>query len=150
MASSKHYPLILCNQKSIPMKVEKSFNAQLLTVSFTANQKIEYFSLKNVRGIDGATVLKFQELHNQKLESGESVQSNVELEKFSGLVYVVFDVSITVNGISSDHSIPVSLGALSKEQIAERSKNIKEIKNSKDLSNSKLPSTKKVHEMKLE
>jgi hypothetical protein len=150
---AQRYSKIVCNQKSIPMKVEQSLNAHLLTVSFTAGQKIENFSLKNVRGVDGVTISKFQELMNQKLENGEVIESSVELGDFSGLVYVVFDVSITVNGVSSEHSIPVAVGTLSESQKAERSKNIKEIKNKplqKEGINSISVPPKKIHEMKLE
>ncbi|MDD4974746.1 MAG: hypothetical protein PHY93_10375 [Bacteriovorax sp.] len=152
-SAPQRYSRIMCNQKSIPMKVEQSLNGQLLTVSFTAEQKIENFSLKNVRGIDGATVSKFQELINQKLNRGEVIESGVELGNFSGLVYVVFDISVTVNGVSSDHSIPVAVGALSASQIKERSKNIKEIKNMSQQKNGTTSITappKKIHEMQLE
>jgi hypothetical protein len=152
-SAPQRYSRVMCNQKNIPMKVEQSLNGRLLTVSFTAEQKIENFSLKNVRGIDGVIVSKFQELINQKLNIGEAIESSVELEDFSGLVYVVFDLSITVNGVSSEHSIPVAVGVLSASQIKERSKNIKEIKNMSQQKNGATSITappKKIHEMQLE
>ena len=144
---------VICNQKNFPMKVEQSLNANLLTVTFTANQKIESFSLNNVRGIDGAKVLKFQDFVNQKLERGEARESNIELDDFTGQVYIVFDISLKINGTISEHSIPVMVGVLSDEQKAIRSKNIKEIKinpQQKDGTNPMTVPFKKIHEMKIE
>ena len=143
----------ICKQKSIPMKVEQSLNASLLTVSFTAEQKIENFSLENARGVDGVTVTRFQELLNQKLEAGEVIEATVELGEVKGLVYVVFDVSLTINGVTKVQSIPIAVGALSTTQKNERSKNIKEIKNNsqqKEGTDSITIPAKKIHEMKLE
>jgi hypothetical protein len=147
------YSRVICNQKNLPLKIEQSLNAHLLSVKFTAKQKISNFSLKNIRGIDGVTVLKFQEVINQKLESGETLESAVELSDFGGLVYVVFDVALTVNGVSSEQSIPVALGKLSQTQKNLRSKNIKEVKTTiqqKEGSNAITLPPKKIHEMKLE
>lgn len=144
---------VMCNQKSIPMKVEQTISSNLLTVNFTAEKKIEKFSLQNVRGLDGVTVSKFQELLNQKLERGESIESSVEIDNINGLVYVIFDVAITVNGINTMHSIPVAVGSLSEEQKKMRSKNIKEVKSNlsqKESGNALSAPPKKIHEMKLE
>jgi hypothetical protein len=147
------YSRILCNQKSIPMKVEQSLDGLLLTVNFTAQKDLEQFSLKNVRGIDGIEISKFQELLNQKLKSGEMIESSVELSEFTGLVYVVFDVSLTINGVTTEHSIPVGVGGMSTKQVNERKKNIKEVKNriqqNKFNSGLSVP-TKKIHEMKID
>ncbi len=147
------YSRILCNQKSIPMKVEQSLDGLLLTVNFTAQKDLEQFSLKNVRGIDGIEISKFQELLNQKLKAGEIIESSVELSEFTGLVYVVFDISMTINGVTTEHSIPVGVGAISTSQVNERKKNIKEVKNriQQNKSNSSLTApTKKIHEMKID
>lgn len=144
---------IMCSQKSIPLSFEKSFAAPLLTVTFIAEKKIDSFSIKNARGIDGVAVSKFQKLLNQKLDSGEAIESIVELGDFKGLVYVAFDVSLTINGITTEHTIPVDIGTLSAEQIIERKKNIKEIKPSsqtKTGTNAITAPSKLIHEMKVD
>jgi hypothetical protein len=131
----------------------QSLNASVLTVSPTAEEKIENFTLRNVRGIDGVVVEKFQALGNQKLEYDEVIESIVELRDFSEQAYVVFDSTITISGVKFDSSIPVAIGALSLNQINERRKNIKEIKNksqSKEGTNAISVPVTKIHEMKLE
>lgn len=125
---AQKYSNAICKQKYIPMKMEQSLNGHLLTVTFTPLEKMESFSIGNVRGLKDVTVTKFQEITNQSLEVGDTVQSAVELSDFSGLVYVVFDVTMTINGVSTGHSIPIPVGTLSREQIKERSKNIRESK----------------------
>lgn len=110
------------------MKMEQSLNGHLLNVKFTAQRKIDQFVIKNVRGIEGVTVTKFQEQNQTGINPGDVLNSDVELSDFSGLVYVVFDVSLTQNGAPRSFSIPVAVGKLSVAQKALRSKNIKEVK----------------------
>lgn len=116
----------MCTQKYIPLDIEKNLNSNLLTVKFTAKSKIDFFSIKNVRGLDGVTISKFQELSQTDFQSGESLISAVEISDFSGMVYVVFDISLTVNGKTTMHSVPLPLGEISIAQKNERTKNIKE------------------------
>lgn len=144
---------VICKQKDFPMKVERTLNAGLLTVTFNATSSVDSFSLKNVRGIDGVNVLKFQELINQKLEKGESIESSVEISDFSGLVYVIFDVDLIIKGVKSSHSVPIALGSLSSAQKRERSKNVKEINNKVQMKDGTSPMSapaKKIHEMKVD
>lgn len=144
------YSNVICTQKYIPLKIEQSLNAHLLTVKFTAQRKLDQFSIKNVRGIEGVGVTKFQELNITDLKRGEVLTSAVELTDFSGLVYVVFDVSVTMDGVMSSHSIPVPVGTLSQVQKAERQKHVKEVKNpsqSKEGANTLSTPPQKVYEM---
>jgi hypothetical protein len=147
------YSRIMCNQKNIPLKIEQSLNAHLLTVNFFSEKAIEAFTIDSVRGLDGVNIEKFHELINQKLDIGESVETNVELGDFSGMVYIVFDITIKVNGVITKHSIPVAVGTLSQEQIILRSKNIKEVKTrlqEKDGTNAISVPVKKLHVMQMD
>lgn len=149
----QHQRKVMCTQKDIPVIITESLEGHMLTASFTAQRKIESLSLENVRGVDGVSVLRFKDLINQKLNNGESIESTVELGNFEGLAYVVFDLSITVKKIKTNYSIPISVGALSKKQITERGKNIRELKNKsqqKNGANFLTAPAKKIHEMKLE
>jgi hypothetical protein len=142
---------VMCDQKYIPLMVEETLNSHSLSVKFTALRKIEQFSIKNVRGIDGVNVLKFQEQNQTDLKKGESLTSLVDLSDFSGMVYVVFDVSITVNGKTTPQSIPVALGTMTGLQKQERIKNIKEFKvKTPSGENALTVPPKKYHEMKAE
>ncbi len=151
--TSQNYSRKIFKQKMIPMKIEQSFQTHLLTVNFIAEENIESFSLVKVRGVDGVNVDKFQELLYLKLNTGEAIESSVELSDFVGLVYIVFDVSLTINGVTQTHSIPVAVGSLSETQVSMRSKNIKTIKNitpqNKGGSALSAPD-KKIHEMKVD
>lgn len=122
---AQKYNKVICNQKYIPMKIEQSLNAHSLTVKFSAQRSIDQFKILNVRGIEGVKVTKFQEQNVTDLTRGESVSSLVELSDFSGLVYVVFDVEIVLNGTKTGHSIPIAVGSLTEAQKRERAKNIK-------------------------
>lgn len=152
-AKDQKYSNVVCKQKYIPMKIEQSLDAHLLSVKFTAQRNIDQFSIKNVRGIQGVKVTKFQEQNQSNIESGEVLTSAVELSDFKGLAYVVFDVSITLEGVVSGHSIPVPVGTISAIQKAERSKNIKTIKvqsQKKEGSSSLSAPAKKIHEMQVD
>lgn len=122
---AQRYNKVICNQKYIPMKIEQSLSAHSLTVKFTAQRSIDQFKILNVRGIEGVKVTKFQEQNVTDLSRGETLSSLVELSDFSGLVYVVFDVEIILNGVKTGHSIPIAVGTLTEAQKRERSKNIK-------------------------
>ena len=151
--SSPKYSNVICKQKYIPMKIEQTLNSHLLTVKFIAQRPIDQFTIKNVRGIDGVAVTKYQEQNQAGIQSGESLTSDVELSDFSGLVYVVFDVTITINGVTSGHSIPIPVGQLSIAQKRERAKKIKDIKlkiQTKDGTSPMSVPPKKVHEMQAE
>ncbi len=144
------YSNVICKQKDIPFKMEQSLNSHLLTVKFTAERKIGQFTIKNVRGIDGVTITKFQEQSITELDPGEVLTSAVELSDFSGLVYVVFDVAINQNGVIGNHSIPVPVGTLSRAQKSQRLKNVKEVKTpvqSKDGKNALSTPPQKIFEM---
>lgn len=144
------YSNVVCKQKYIPMKVEQSLNSHLLNVKFTALRNIDNFAIKNVRGIKGVSVTKFQEQNQSGIQSGELITSDVELSDFSGLVYVVFDVSIVLDGVESGHSIPVPVGKLSAAQKRARAKNIKEVKvppKDKEGTSAITEPPKKYHEM---
>lgn len=155
-AKGPNYRNRLCKQKYIPMKIEQSLEGHLLSVKFTAQRTIDQFTIKNVRGIQGVKVTKFQEQNQTTIESGEVLTSAVELSDFKGLAYVVFDVSITLEGVVTGHSIPVPVGSLSAIQKAERSKNIKTIKvpsqkeQSKEGSSPLTAPAKKIHEMQVD
>lgn len=146
------YTNVICKQKYIPMKIEQSLNAHLLSVKFTALRNVDNFAIKNVRGIKGVSVTKFQEHNQSGIQSGELITSDVELSDFSGLAYVVFDVSIVLDGVEGGHSIPVPVGKLSAAQKRARAKNIKEAKAStsdkeKEGTSAITESPKKYHEM---
>ncbi|MFA6238202.1 MAG: hypothetical protein WC635_12790 [Bacteriovorax sp.] len=147
------YSNVVCAQKYIPLKIEQSLNSHLLTVKFTAQRKLDQFSIKNVRGIEGVTVTKFQELNTSDMQRGELLTSAVELSDFSGLVYVVFDVSIMQDGVMSSHSIPVPVGRLSAQQKAQRQKNVKQVitpGQAKEGTNSLSTPPQKIYEMQAE
>lgn len=151
--SSLRYANVVCNQKYIPMKIEKMLNSNLLMVKFSAQRKIDQFSIKNVRGIEGVTVTKFQEQNVTDIQRGEVLTSSVELSDFSGLAYVVFDIAITIDGTSTGHSVPIPVGTLSDQQISKRSKNIKVEKQqtqTKEGTSSLNAPPKKYHEMQAE
>lgn len=150
---SPKYSDVICKQKYIPMTIQQSLDSHLLTVKFTAQRKIDQFAIKNVRGIEGVNVTKFQEQNKTDIVRGEVLTSAVELSDFSGLAYVVFDVTINVDGKLSGHSIPIPVGALSDLQKAERSKNIIEIKPKTQHIEGSSPLSapaKKVHEMQVD
>ncbi len=141
----------ICNQKYIPLDIEQSLNSHTFTVKFTAQSKIDSFIIKNVRGLDGVTISKFQEQNQPDFQRGESLSSAVELSDFSGQVFVVFDISLTTNGKTTEHSIPLQLGVLSSSQKKERAKNIKEFKvKDKEGVNAIVAPLKKYHEMQAE
>lgn len=158
--SIQKYKNVICNQKYIPMKIEQSLSGHVLNVVFTAQRKIEQFKILKVRGLDGVKIIKFQEQQSGDLMRGESLSSSVELSDFTGLVYVVFDVQLSVNGEQSSHSIPVPVGTLTDKQIKERSKNIKSVQspsstdqgkngsNSLKIQDSSTPV--KIHEMQID
>jgi len=144
------YSKVLCQQKYIPMTVEQTLNSHLLSVSFTAQRKIDQFKILNVRGLEGVSIMKFQEQNVSDIQSGDVLTSDVELSPYNGLVYVVFDVSIKVDGVLASHSIPVPVGTLSAVQIKERSKNITEVKSdiqTKEGTSAINAAPKKLHEM---
>jgi hypothetical protein len=141
----------ICKQKYIPIDIEQSLNSHSLLVKFTAKSKIDYFSIKNVRGLDGVTISKFQEQNLVDFQKGKSLSSTVEISDFRGMVYVVFDLSITINGNTTEHSIPLPIGVISTAQKKERAKNIKEFKvKSKEGANTLTPPAQKYHEMQAE
>lgn len=143
--------VLICKQKIVPVKTEYTNNAGSTVVTYTAERDIKDFAVEEVRGIDGLSVTKKVSISPRDLKKDEKVSLTINYSKPDGQVFLVTDISASVNEQTKYQTLAIPVGELSSEQMSARKKNIKSlpgVKKNKAGADA-LESGEKYHTMKL-